>query len=709
MSSYLIEELFKETEINKIILPNFQRDFEWKKEKQQNFLASVMTSIPFGSLLILKGKKDSFKSREIGVQENLDTSDINAEPLFVLDGQQRTTCLKSFFSDFFEAYPAGVQKNLFPGIQNRWFIKLDANNSDFFGFKYLKFDSESQKNSIPDDILELIICKSGNSISAKSKSPYKLINPLNKQKAYFISENYIPIQLLYKHVNTIEEILRDIARNRRTVLDNELDKQEKIQILKLTNPNIEKLFNYIEIEKDDSKRNELNKELESVWIEHWMKWVQDVLSYLKSILKIKVPCTILEEENLTKKASVIFQNINQGGTPLSTFDLFTAKFFTNDLRLQLKNQIQKPLTNLPKDLSKVTEWRPDYFSLLDSKGKSFSNKFQDQFLNTLSVLTYIEKKDVGIDKLSTNHNKKDNILILDQADITKNFTKAVNGLLRTYCFLQLRCGLRKIEDISYELLILPISIILSDDSYWGSKSSSKRKVVFDQLEYFYWLSIFSGRYSKEQNKRCIEDIKRVYAWIHNKKNISNEIGPSSDLFKRILDLEDFVTKKILTQKDPINTTPNAIENNILFYILSKQPDDLDLENKKYPKLSSLDVAQGKYKIEIHHIIPLTNGKKTIKQSTLEIRNDKKHELNSVLNKTFIREESNRYISDLDTNKYINEIVKNFGTLPLTVHCITNDKKLLSGNPQSNINFLNTRFTTLLHDIQKHLNNLFSSI
>ena len=151
-------------------------------------------------------------------------------------------------------------------------------------------------------------------------------------------------------------------------------------------------------------------------------------------------------------------------------------------------------------------------------------------------------------------------------------------------------------------------------------------------------------------------LKRIFNWVENSLDVSEEIGLNSDQFKLLLNLDDFATEKILKNEDKLNHTPKSIKENILNFILSKKPSDLDLEGEGYDSLKSWEIANGDYNSEVHHIIPLTQGKETIKQSTKEIRTDKSHYLNSILNLTIIREESNRYIGGLKPSEYLSEIV-----------------------------------------------------
>jgi hypothetical protein len=72
-----------------VVLPNFQRDFDWTEGDVASLVATVMVGWPAGSLLLMRGAPTFFTTRKFeGATEQ------SAEPAYVvLDGQQRLTAL----------------------------------------------------------------------------------------------------------------------------------------------------------------------------------------------------------------------------------------------------------------------------------------------------------------------------------------------------------------------------------------------------------------------------------------------------------------------------------------------------------------------------------------------------------------------------------------------------------------------------------------
>ena len=69
----LLGELFQKIDERKLVLPDFQRDLEWKKNQQKDLVASVLLGLPIGSILLLEGKSIIFSSKRIGYSKMIET------------------------------------------------------------------------------------------------------------------------------------------------------------------------------------------------------------------------------------------------------------------------------------------------------------------------------------------------------------------------------------------------------------------------------------------------------------------------------------------------------------------------------------------------------------------------------------------------------------------------------------------------------------
>ena len=61
---------------NTILLPDFQRNFVWKEEEtQKKLVASVLTKMPIGSILLLKSKDaHEYSCKQLGAKDTIDSN-----------------------------------------------------------------------------------------------------------------------------------------------------------------------------------------------------------------------------------------------------------------------------------------------------------------------------------------------------------------------------------------------------------------------------------------------------------------------------------------------------------------------------------------------------------------------------------------------------------------------------------------------------------
>lgn len=140
------KEIVRDIDDRKILLPDFQRDFVWKdEERQKKIVASVLTKMPIGSILLLTSSADEYCSKIIGRNADLNTSDITGDVDFLLDGQQRITVLTNVFSNVIhmviikgeiktsEIMSCGYNRNT-----QKWDVKF--NNGKTYSYAYLNVE-----------------------------------------------------------------------------------------------------------------------------------------------------------------------------------------------------------------------------------------------------------------------------------------------------------------------------------------------------------------------------------------------------------------------------------------------------------------------------------------------------------------------------------------------------------------------------------------
>lgn len=93
-------ELIKIAEKEKILLPEFQREFVWEKSQIKLLIDSLFSNYTINSILSWEGT-DELARRRVGgsINEIQIPEQTNAKINYLLDGQQRTSSLMLVFTD----------------------------------------------------------------------------------------------------------------------------------------------------------------------------------------------------------------------------------------------------------------------------------------------------------------------------------------------------------------------------------------------------------------------------------------------------------------------------------------------------------------------------------------------------------------------------------------------------------------------------------
>ncbi|RMD48623.1 MAG: DUF262 domain-containing protein [Ignavibacteria bacterium] len=649
--TYKLKALFELNNQEKLLLPNFQREFIWKPDSSQlKLLSSVLVGLPIGSLLILEGNYNDFAARDLCMVDSFPSKKGKGESYFLLDGQQRISTLKSIFFDFYNL--KDWQKNwtkIYSYLRNRWFLRVkpDDGEADIWAWQHLNFNKINLKKLEPSEIEDFIIF-------------YKIFKTKDTDKNYH--PEYYQYQLTKEDEDTLREriarqfaekwivplwelnsskgekalhviTLKYIARNRRNELRS-LVGSGKIKI--------DKILGIVEPKISEIKEKSV---INDAWSDLATKWQNRVRESIEAMLDYELTAIQLDKTEL-HRATAIFESINIGGTPLDLFDLIVAKYArsgsSKSLREIILEHLQKEMA-LPKDLYPISEekefkWNGEYINAIENT--SISKIIKDQFLIFLSIFSYERELKKGIEGIQVDHIKKSKIIGLTLNQIKNNVQTTKEAIKRALAFLQVRCGIINIGDLNYKLMILPIGYIVKEDSNW------KDKKALDKLEYWFWSSLFSGSYREKQNERVIEDIKKIKKWIEGSSK-----NPFKSRYDKIFDHPGYSDLELLLMKNEDQEIPAAISNGIIQYVLSCIPNDFTKEKKK---LKPWEIGKNKYKIEIHHIIPLGSITQ-IGQTAKELRKNKDHILNSPLNKTPISYEANQNIKSLSPEKYLKHL------------------------------------------------------
>lgn len=345
------KEIVRDIDDRKILLPDFQRDFVWKdEERQKKIVASLLTKMPIGSILLLTSSADEYCSKVIGRNADLDTSDITGDVDFLLDGQQRITVLTNVFSNVIHDKCPKVSELVSQSLKRRFFLRIPkwidvytGKEMDLFGIKTLAFPLANPDADIPEflsgDILQFVETQTFNANDTKPYNPHNAMSTdLDKYCASYPDGYLIPLYLLIqtgKKKNQMVLRFKDIMASISLEIKKEIydyftalstDTEKKDFIKKIMHDEPEECAKLLDSVVYES-------EFEIVLDNRKDVWVDAMKLYLDSCVKTVYLSQIRVSASQRGRAIDIYENLNMGGVSLNTFDLIMARVAKVDKKI----------------------------------------------------------------------------------------------------------------------------------------------------------------------------------------------------------------------------------------------------------------------------------------------------------------------------------------------------------------------------------------
>ena len=744
-------ELIKLIEEDRIVLPDFQRGFVWKdKNKQKALIASVLTKLPIGTILLLEIEKNTYGCKKIGFKNRKpDIPDDQNKVLALLDGQQRVTVLTSFFSN--ELYVIGDSSEFVsPSLKRRYFLRCPKikdllDKKDLFGARKLIAPEEIQKsqNHYPDystdEIISYIACI--DNIKYK-EIIYEDISNVNIDNLIEFctsssetNDGYlIPLYYLYgaanksnmNHRKRLEKIIERIAEKYKNEIIDLLKTQGEIRDFIIT-----ECFEETEDGKaiaEDIKSalvTELQNEDSDIYIKltellqnRSTQWARDISEFLEScVLKLELYKIEVNQANILR-AIDIYQNLNLGGKALDIFDLILARAAIqsdNENLLDvvkgclIENHIQDYKAFVKDCAPKI---QTEYNSYLDNQTEysaamqlgawnQIENELAVSFCKALMSVTgtlyhfwndeseQVIFADDRVKAFTSKVTKSEYLLKIEPEKIDPLIRLACKGLDRACIFLQLRCGIRSVTEIQYKLVFVILAVIFSKDDWFHNKK------VCDYLEAWYWGSIFSGSFKIEQNAAFQDNLKNILQLLNE---VEKEPAAKPEYIINICNKtfcdDKFANEEILLVDNQFVEPEEILKKSICHFYLAKTYSDIlkNNANDKYKQKQNSVFSECKNgeTLQYHHIMPIgelgTIYKDIDKKLNESGRKDRSNKYNSPLNFMLISSLANRLILNSPLSYYI----KFCDNSPLT------EMGIQQGITDSNIKDTNKEIDKMLH-------------
>ena len=676
-------DLLSDLRDEQLVVPNFQRDFEWERAKQHRFAASVLCGLPIGGMVMFSGHGRDFAHRTLCSAKPIESR--REEVTFLLDGQQRLATLRSLFDDPFADQPVWDEAwaLLHPPLQTRWYLCLSRAGHPCFGARSgngepaLSYTQATELPLEPADILESIVPRRVTKRAAEHNPPWwhpafatgtnreQMVAARREIAKRAAQEEVIPLweiastehlkarQLVPLHVLAIREIALNLEKELRSRVHDDPQDETVLAVARQAD-----LASEGEIRPIDDVVQLLTTTSST--------WATLVVQTVQQLMELQIP-TITVKGQL-RRAVTIFENINEGGTRLTVFDLVNAKAVPGFYDApSLRNRVRSALgdTSSASTPAGITSLLPIQYAdeiprtlVTGVKPTKTPANIRNQYLNLLSIFGHGQHLRSLDEDLRVEYIKRDKQLALTATQINDCTELACQSLFRACLFLQSRVGRIKPENCNYALMLLPLAIVLSDDELFGTTR------VWHKLEYWYWVSLLGGRYRERQNEIAVRDVRALYHWCADEAE-----NPFAKFERRVLSEPGYSDRDVFLSEDDTQQVPEAVADALLDFTLSRNPRDFLPEDWKSVTLTTVGTRRGewvmttdgnsetqKYRMELvaHHIVALGSVTK-IDDSAARLRGMKESLYNSPLNKTRISKFANEKLGGRSPAAYFEEM------------------------------------------------------
>ncbi len=307
-----------------------------------------------------------------------------------------------------------------------------------------------------------------------------------------------------------------------------------------------------------------------------------------------------------QKATVatIFERINRQGVPLDTLQLLEAWTWSEDF--QLHSQFE------------------DLVEELESKGFQASAFDENLLLRCASSILVGDPRPEAIVEIRGEQ-------------IRDRFDEVVNGILGALDFCQMNLNIRKIENLPFQTLLVPLSVFFA--------VSGERQIVVsqdqrDRILKWFWKTCFTRRYSSGVLRNLEADMKQML-------QLKGGQQSSLDGFSSAVAENFFLENNFSVRNVNAKTFVLLLAQNNPRSFISGTPIDLNVKLKEYNKS------------EFHHLMP---------RSFLKGQDDLRYSPNCLANFCFLSRSENKALGGVAPSSYRPKMARNIDEIIESAHC-----------------------------------------
>jgi hypothetical protein len=319
--------------------------------------------------------------------------------------------------------------------------------------------------------------------------------------------------------------------------------------------------------------------------------------YAKEFNEFQVAIVELKRETELDTIVEIFERINRTGENLSVFELLTARLYKEDLELR---ELWKEVYEDKENFSHIRKFSDDIKD----------EKYQKHVLRTMALIR-------------GNEPKRKNLITLDSENFKQDWetaSKYVENALMRLNDSQHGFGALDPSWLPYSGMVSATAAMLHMIENKGDKGTYYKK-----LSQWYWSSIFAERYTSATATLSHRDLEDLEKWI--------EDGEEMDALMTENQLEDLNLRE--------KARKGGVYKGIMCMVALEGPEDFYTgDPDEFNQL------------EDHHIFPKNHLKNNQVPETLR---------NTIINRTLIKDKTNKKIKDQAPSDYIEDMEESLGS------------------------------------------------
>lgn len=477
------------------------------------------------------------------------------------------------------------------------------NSGEHFKFKCRSLEGNGEAKKNPNRmLLDGQQRMTSTFLSLRSKNPVNTTTGTGRKiKRYY----YINIEKALSTTIDREEAIFSVDENKQKksdmgrVIDLNLSTEEKEFEQKMVPLNLCSNFNEINAWRSRYQRY---YNFDSKISEEYQKFDEQII---QPLLNYRIP--VIELKNTTPKEAVcqVFEKVNQGGVPLTVFELLTATYAADNYELR------KDWEFIRNGSEKATEYGKARTGFKDINNLNAID--ESSFLIAITLLTsYLKGGTVSC--------RKKDILNLTLEDYKKNRELILDGYERANQFL-IEQRIFSSDYIPYGNQITPLAVICAVQKDFHNAA------VKNKIAKWFWCGVLGELYGSATETRISFDVPEVDHWINHNGETPRTILESSFNTLRLFSLQ---------------SKQSAAYKGIMALLLKENCKDW-IGGQTMDVTLYLDHGS-----DIHHIFPKDY---CIKQGYSQ------RYWNSIVNKTPLFASTNRYIGGEAPSKYLEKIKK----------------------------------------------------